>query len=132
MELVHLVHSRTMDIARGLKHMGWIAPLALASLNVAHAAAVTTAAEVSEFLELVSVPDGRCQILSAGGQLRVLYNRHQSRAIDYRLIRSFAGDHPQGRVAGVVTAGDEGVKLGCTKVDGRPQDWHIERARFSD
>ena len=84
------------------------------------------------FLELASERDGRCQVLSQGGQLRVLYNRHQKRAIEYRLIRMFAGSHPQGRVAGIAPAGADGIKLGCTEVDGRPQDWVIERARFSE
>lgn len=85
----------------------------------------------SAFLEFESEPDGRCQILSEGGKLRVLYNRHDSRAIDYRLMRVFGDGHRQGRVVGTAPAGSERVPLGCTRVDGRPQDWQLERATFS-
>ena len=40
-----------------------------------------------------SVNDGRCQILSDGGKLRILRNTHDERDIDYRLTRMFAGHH---------------------------------------
>ncbi len=83
------------------------------------------------FLEFQSEADGRCQVLSEGGKLRVLYNRHDSRAIDYRLIRVFGDGHRQGRVVGTAPAGGAPVPLGCTRVDGRPQDWQLERATFS-
>jgi len=85
----------------------------------------------SAFLEFQSEPDGRCQILSEGGKLRILYNRHTTRAIDYRLIRVFGDGHHQGRVVGTAPAGGEPVPLGCTRVDGRPQDWQLERANFT-
>ena len=84
-----------------------------------------------QLLEFQSEPDGRCQILSEGGKLRVLYNRHASRAIDYRLIRVFGDGHRQGRVVGTAPAGGERVPLGCTRVDGHPQDWQLERANFT-
>ena len=84
----------------------------------------------ASFLEFQSQADGRCQILSEGGKLRVLYNRHASRAIGYRLIRVFGDGHRQGRVVGTAPAGGEPVPLGCTRVDGRPQDWQLERATF--
>lgn len=83
------------------------------------------------YLELVAEPDGRCQILSEGGQLEVLYNRHPDQAVEYRLLRVFAGDHPQGLVTGIAPPGPEGTKLGCTRVDGRIQEWRIQRARFA-
>lgn len=86
--------------------------------------------DAAAFLELESVLDGRCQILSEGGKLRVIKNTHASRSVRYRLIRMFAGNHPQGRVTGSAPPGAEPVKLGCTRVDGRPQDWIVERARF--
>ena len=85
----------------------------------------------TSFLEFQSEADGRCQVLSEGGKLRVLYNRHESLAIDYRLMRVFGNGHHQGRVVGTAPAGGEPVPLGCTRVDGRPQDWQLERARFS-
>ena len=85
----------------------------------------------SSFLEFSAENDGRCQILSEGGQLRILRNRHAERAIDYRLMRVFANGHPQNRVVGTAPPGGEPVKLGCTRVDGRPQDWLLERATFT-
>ena len=85
----------------------------------------------TSFLDFQSEADGRCQILSAGGKLRVLYNRHDSRAISYRLMRVFGDGHRQGRVVGTAPAGGQPVPLGCTRVDGRPQDWQLERATFT-
>ncbi len=85
----------------------------------------------ASFLTFQSEADGRCQILSTGGQLRVLINRHASRAIDYRLVRVFGAGHRQGLVGGTAPPGGERVPLGCTQVDGRPQDWLLERARFT-
>lgn len=95
------------------------------------AAAPAAAPAAGGFLAFESEPDGRCQILSEGGKLRVLYNRHDSRAIDYRLMRVFGDGHRQGRVVGTAPAGGERVPLGCTRVDGHPQDWQLERATFS-
>lgn len=86
--------------------------------------------EAASHLEFESVADGRCQILSAGGKLRLVHNRHAERGIDFRLLRMFAGNHPQGLVVGQLPAGAEPMKLGCTRVDGRPQDWVIQRARY--
>jgi hypothetical protein len=85
----------------------------------------------ASFLTFQSAADGRCQILSSGGQLRVLINNHANRAIDYRLVRIFGDGHRQGLVGGTASAGGEPVPLGCTQVDGRPQDWLLERARFT-
>ncbi len=108
--------------------------LALACLGAltSFAGAATNSVEqqATSFLEFQSEADGRCQILSEGGKLRVLYNRHASRAINYRLIRVFGDSHQQGRVAGTAPAGGEPVPLGCTQVNGRPQDWQLERATF--
>lgn len=93
--------------------------------------AAIAAAAAADYLELVAEPDGRCQILSEGGQLEVLYNRHPDQAVEYRLLRVFAGDHPQGLVTGIALPGADGIKLGCTRVDGRIQAWRIQRARFA-
>lgn len=93
------------------------------------AQAVETAASATQFLSFESVLDGRCQILSDGGKLRVMRNEHTDSAIAFRLIRQFAGV-AQGRSQGVAPPGGEVVKLGCTRVDGREQDWIVERARF--
>lgn len=90
----------------------------------------TAVVPAGDYLELESVVDGRCQILSEGGKLRVLRNTHPERAVAYRLLRVFAGDHPQGLVTGVAPPGSAVVKLGCTKVDGRVQDWQVQRADF--
>ncbi len=81
------------------------------------------------FLEFATKLDGRCQILSAGGKLRVLRNTHAEKAIKYRLVRMFVGV-AQGLSVGVVPPGGEVVKLGCTRVDGRQQEWIVERASF--
>ena len=110
-------------------HAGMALLLMTAAASGVHA---TPAADSADgFLEFQSEPDGRCQILSEGGKLRVLYNRHDSRAIDYRLMRVFGAGHRQGRVVGTAPAGGERVPLGCTRVDGHPQDWQLERATFS-
>lgn len=85
----------------------------------------------ASFLTFQSEADGRCQILSPGGKLRVLINSHATRAIDYRLVRVFGAGHRQGLVGGTAPAGGERVPLGCTQVDGRPQNWLLERARFT-
>ena len=84
----------------------------------------------ASYLTFQSEADGRCQILSTGGQLRLLINSHATRAIDYRLVRVFGDGHRQGLVGGTAAPGGERVPLGCTQVDGRPQDWLLERARF--
>jgi hypothetical protein len=81
------------------------------------------------YLEFESVGDGRCQILSKGGKLRVLHNRHPKLTIDFRLTRIFAGK-PQGLSTGIAEPNAPPVKLGCTRVDGREQDWVLERVRF--
>lgn len=103
----------------------------LSGATTAHAAPAAIDPAAEGFLEFQSEADGRCQILSEGGRLRVLYNRHASRAIDYRLVRVFGDGHRQGRVVGTAPAGGTPVPLGCTRVDGRPQDWQLERATFT-
>lgn len=81
------------------------------------------------YLSLTPQNDGKCQILSEGGKLVVLRNTHPDRSIRFRLIRYFM-DVPQSRVVGAIAPGDEGQKLGCSRVDGREQFWKIERADF--
>jgi len=104
---------------------------ATALLLAAHVSAASQD-EARGYLELRSEPDGRCHILSQGGELRVLTNRHPGRAIKYRLMRVFGPAIPQGYVVGVAPSDGSVVKLGCTLVDGRPQDWRLERAHFID
>lgn len=87
------------------------------------------AVSAADFLVFESVADGRCQILSDGGKLRVMRNQHDARPIKYRLTRVFVGK-PQGLSVGVAEPGNALVKLGCTRVDGRVQDWVVERAHF--
>jgi hypothetical protein len=93
------------------------------------AAVADESAGAASYLVFESVADGRCQILSNGGKLRVLRNQHAQTAIDFRLMRVFAGK-PQGLSTGIAEPGATPFKLGCTRVDGRAQDWVIERARF--
>lgn len=83
----------------------------------------------ASYLTFESVSDGRCQILSEGGKLRIMHNRHPRSAIRFRLMRVFAGK-PQGLSTGTAETGEQPTKLGCTRVDGREQDWIIERASY--
>ncbi len=116
-------------------NLAWLRAAALLSLTVVSALpALNSSADeqpASSFLAFQSEADGRCQILSAGGKLRILRNRHATRAIDFRVMRIFGDGHPQGLAAGTAPAGGELVPLGCTQVDGRPQDWLLERASFT-
>lgn len=111
----------------------WVSMLLAGLTGASPALAAPNASEPTAggYLEFQSEADGRCQILSEGGRLRVLYNRHDSRSIEYRLIRVFGDGHRQGRVVGTAPAGGERVPLGCTRVDGHPQDWQLERATFT-
>lgn len=103
----------------------------LAAAVLAAAACTGSADEqAAAHLEFESVLDGRCQILSDGGKLRVMRNNHADRPIRYRLTRVFVGK-AQGLSVGVAPPAGETVKLGCTKVDGRLQEWVVERAEFT-
>ncbi|MGH8595593.1 MAG: hypothetical protein ACREXT_02920, partial [Gammaproteobacteria bacterium] len=81
------------------------------------------------YLEFENVLDGRCYILSEGGKLTLLRNKHPSKSINYRLLRVFA-NKGQGLITGIVPANGATQKLGCDKVDRRPQTWRVDRARF--
>ena len=129
--------SRTRGPGRGGKLpgfritlIGWVASAVFTLMPAFNVAAEAENAE--DYLEFESVPDGRCQILSMGGKLRLLHNRHPKLAIRFRLVRMFAGNHPQGRSTGAIAAGGKPTRLGCTRVDGRDQDWIIERASFAE
>lgn len=89
-------------------------------------------AEVAKYLEFEEVGDGKCHILSEGGKLLVMHNRHPDKAINYRLIRFFADVRQWGRATGTASPTDGPVKLGCTQVDGRQQRWEIERAHYDN
>ncbi len=110
--------------------IGWVACAVCTLMPPFNVAAEPENAE--DYLEFESIPDGRCQILSMGGKLRLLHNRHPELAIRFRLVRMFAGNHPQGRSTGAIAAGGKPTRLGCTRVDGRDQDWIIERASFAE
>ena len=103
----------------------------LAAFPCAHPAPEDGGGDPAVYLEFESTPDGRCQILSAGGKLRVMRNTHAERAIAYRLVRIFVGVQ-QGLSAGTAPPGGEAIQLGCTKVDGRTQEWALERASFAN
>ena len=83
--------------------------------------------KVEEYLFFKSIPDGKCQTLSDGGKLRILFSRHPSKPINFRLTRFFAGKK-QGMSKGTIYSNSTGHKLGCSIVDGREQIWVIERA----
>ena len=86
--------------------------------------------EAAAALQFERRDDGKCHILSEGGKLMVMHNKHADKTISFRLIRYFAGVRQQGRVTGTTTPGEGEIKLGCTLVDGREQTWKIERAKF--
>jgi hypothetical protein len=97
---------------------------------VTHANATDAGSGAASYLEFESVLDGHCQNLSPGGKLRIVHNVHPDSAIDFRLFRIFVGKR-QGRSTGIAQPRGTPVKLGCTRVDGREQDWIVERARFA-
>jgi len=106
-----------------------VSGLLIAILVASASLASAESDQAAGFLTFESVSDGHCQNLSEGGKLRILRNHHTSRAIQFRLLRVFA-DKPQGLSSGVAPIDGAPVKLGCTRVDGREQNWVIERARF--
>ena len=85
----------------------------------------------ADYLFFQSIPDGKCQTLSDGGKLRLLFSRHPYHGINFRLIRFFAGKK-QGLSQGIIYPHSDGYKLGCSIVDGRQQDWVLERAIFTN
>ncbi len=116
-----------MHLGRGFSSLKWVLGLlACGCLSPVTGAEETAAAA----LRIVSVPDGRCHILSEGGELTVLHNDNPSRTIRYRLVRLFV-DRPQGLMDGEIPPGPEPVKLGCSKVGGRAQTWQVKRADFA-
>lgn len=85
-----------------------------------------------DYLEFYSVLDGKCQILSNGGKLRLVKNNHPNKTIKYRFNRMFAGKRQAGPAVGIVEPGNKPVKLGCTKVDDHEQTWEIKVAEFAE
>ncbi len=83
-----------------------------------------------EYLEFSSELDGKCQILSKGGKLRIVKNNHPDKTIKYRFNRMFAGKRQASMAAGIIEPGDNPVKLGCTEVDGHEQTWEIKVVKF--
>jgi len=84
--------------------------------------------EAAAYFEFGAAPDNRCMLLSPGGKLAWVRNRHPSLALRFRLIRMYAGAPQPGRVMGVLPPGPELVKLGCSRVAEREQRWDVERA----
>ena len=110
---------------RGSRLLG-LAVVLCCGWNSGNAAEATGA---SAALRIEAVADGRCHILSEGGQLAVLHNDDPSRTIRYRLVRLFV-DRPQGLMDGEIPPGTTPTKLGCTRVGGRAQTWQVKRAEF--
>ena len=92
----------------------------------------TNTGKAAEYLEFLSIQDGHCHNLSEGGQLCLLKNNHPTKKIKFRLERYFVGVRQPGLVVGVIGPGGEPVRLGCTRVDGREQDWKVRLATFAD
>lgn len=89
-------------------------------------------ANPGSYLEFSSEMDGKCQNLSQGGKLRIVKNTHPDKDIRYRFVRMFSGKPQAGLVIGTIEHGSKPVKLGCTLVDGRDQNWEIKIAKFTD
>ena len=83
-----------------------------------------------EYLEFSSELDGKCQILSKGGKLRIVKNNHPDKKIKYRFNRMFAGKRQASMAAGIIEPGEKPTKLGCTEVDGHEQTWEIKAVKF--
>lgn len=108
-------------------------PLSCLSTPCEEASAASTTVskeDPNQYIEFISQPDGRCQILSKGGQLRVVKNNHTDKSIKYRFNRMFAGKRQAGLTIGILEPGANPVKLGCTEVDGREQNWEIKIVNF--
>jgi hypothetical protein len=82
----------------------------------------------SAYFEFGASPDNRCMLLSPGGKLAWVRNRHPSMALRFRFIRMYMDAPQPGRVVGLLPPGPEGIKLGCNRVTEREQRWEIERA----
>lgn len=93
-------------------------------------AKVASDPEATKYLSFEEVGDGKCHILSEGGKLLVMHNKHPEKPIKFRLTRFFADVRQWGRATGTAVPGEKPTKLGCTQVDGRVQRWEIERANF--
>lgn len=112
-------------------HMSRFLTRLVTLLLISPLATAFAADDAASYLVFESMNDGRCQNLSDGGKLRILRNTHAEWAIHFRLTRMFAGNRPQGLVQGLAPAGGEPVRLGCTRVDGREQDWVVRNAQFT-
>ncbi len=100
-----------------------IVVMAILPSHLSHAAESGTAGDSLAFEDVL---DGKCHILSEGGKLTLMHNRHSDARVRYRLVRLFV-DRPQGLVDGEIGP-TETVKLGCNRVGSRPQTWRIVRA----
>lgn len=76
--------------------------------------------------------NARCQNLSPGGKMTLVSNSHPQRGVRVRLVRHFAGAPQPGRVDALLVPGEAPRQLGCSEVDGRPQEWKLVSAAFDD
>jgi hypothetical protein len=120
-----IAHTQRWSSKRTALPILWFAAL----LATSPATAGQSADDAASYLNIQSVEDGRCQILSQGGKLVLITNTHATKRINYRLLRVFAAK-PQGLTTGLLAPNGVAQKLGCDKVDGRAQTWQIKRARF--
>lgn len=74
--------------------------------------------------------DFHSQCVMRNGKMRLVRSTHPGRRIKIYLQRYYAGVRQPGRTTEVLEPGREAVTLGCTVVDGRPQDWKLVKARF--
>ncbi len=123
---------RSLHALAGLFLAGTVLGACAAAPPAAPAAPEPATTAAADALAFESVLDGRCQILSDGGKLRVVRNTDPARRVRYRLVRVFADTPQAGRVTGELGPGEGPVKLGCTRVDGREQRWEVLSAEFID
>jgi len=98
--------------------------------EAAEAAVVDGGKMPADYLKFWSELDGKCQILSDGGKLRMMENTHPNKSIKFLLSRLFAGVRQPGYAKGILNPEDEPKQLGCTRVQNRDQTWLVVRAEF--
>ena len=74
--------------------------------------------------------DSKCVVRN--GKMLLIKSNHAQRTIKVYLQRYFAEKRQPGRTVQVLKPGDEAVGLGCTMIDGKPQDWKLIKATYLD
>lgn len=101
-----------------------------ASLADAEAEAEADAGEGAASAVAFELQDNaRCHNLSPGGKMTFIRSTDPDRVLRVRLIRYFSDAPQPGRVDVVLSPGEEPREIGCNQLDGRPQEWRVERVK---